>query len=118
MVLMNLFVGQQQRRRHGEQTESGGRRWWEELREECGNIHMATCKTDKKWKSAVSHDKLSPGPVTTQRGDGEGDGREGTYVYLWLIHVEGWQKPTQSYELLSSSKNQSINNSQSRPQRQ
>ena len=31
--------------------------------------------------------------------DGEGDGRgrfkrEGTYVYLWLIHVDVWQKPT------------------------
>ena len=21
--------------------------------------------------------------------------REGTYVYLWLIHVDIWQKPTQ-----------------------
>ena len=21
--------------------------------------------------------------------------REGTYVYLWLIHVGAWQKPTQ-----------------------
>ena len=21
--------------------------------------------------------------------------REVTYVYLWLIHVDGWQKPTQ-----------------------
>ena len=21
--------------------------------------------------------------------------REGTYIYLWLIHVDGWQKPTQ-----------------------
>ena len=20
--------------------------------------------------------------------------REGTYVYLWLIHVDAWQKPT------------------------
>jgi len=20
--------------------------------------------------------------------------REGTYIYLWLIHVDGWQKPT------------------------
>ena len=31
--------------------------------------------------------------------DGEGDSRgrfkrEGTYVYLWLIHVDVWQKPT------------------------
>ena len=22
-------------------------------------------------------------------------GREGTNAYLWLIHVDGWQKPTQ-----------------------
>ena len=22
-------------------------------------------------------------------------GEEGTYVYLWLIHVDVWQKPTQ-----------------------
>ena len=31
--------------------------------------------------------------------DGVGGGREvqegGTHVYLWLIHVDGWQKPTQ-----------------------
>ena len=29
---------------------------------------------------------------------GEGGGRfkrEGTYVYLWLIHVDVWQKPAQ-----------------------
>ena len=24
--------------------------------------------------------------------------REGTYVYLWLIHVDVWQKPTQYYK--------------------
>ena len=23
--------------------------------------------------------------------------REGTYVYLWLIHADVWQKPTQYY---------------------
>ena len=22
-------------------------------------------------------------------------GRKGTYVYLWLIHVDVWQRPTQ-----------------------
>ena len=37
--------------------------------------------------------------ITTQRGEmgREMGGRfkwEGTYVYLWLIHVEIWQKPT------------------------
>ena len=26
---------------------------------------------------------------------GEGFRREGTYVHLWLIHVDVWQKPTQ-----------------------
>ena len=38
--------------------------------------------------------------VTTQRGEmgremGGGPRREGTYVYLWLIHLDVWQKPTQ-----------------------
>ena len=32
-------------------------------------------------------------------GDGRGGGREvqecGTYVHLWLIHVDVWQKPAQ-----------------------
>ena len=27
--------------------------------------------------------------------DGVGEEREGTYVHLWLIHVDVWQKPTQ-----------------------
>jgi len=26
--------------------------------------------------------------------------REGTWVYLWLIHVEVWQKPTQHYKAM------------------
>ena len=26
--------------------------------------------------------------------EGERIEREGTYVYLWLIHVDIWQKPT------------------------
>ena len=29
-----------------------------------------------------------------QGWDTEEDGREGTYVYLWLIHVDTWQKTT------------------------
>ena len=24
--------------------------------------------------------------------------REGTYVYLWLVHVDVWQKPIQYYK--------------------
>ena len=30
-----------------------------------------------------------------RREIGERFKREGTYVYLWLIHVNVWQKPTQ-----------------------
>ena len=26
--------------------------------------------------------------------------REGTYVYLWLIHVDVWQKSTQYYKAI------------------
>ena len=26
--------------------------------------------------------------------------REGTYVYLWLIHADAWQKPTQYYKAI------------------
>ena len=26
--------------------------------------------------------------------------REGTYVYLWLIHVDVWQKPTQHRKVI------------------
>ena len=32
------------------------------------------------------------------RGTGEKFKREGTYVYLWLIHVGVWQKPTQQWK--------------------
>ena len=39
------------------------------------------------------------GPCDNLEGwNGVGGGRgvqEGTYVYLWLIHVDVWQKPTQ-----------------------
>ena len=40
------------------------------------------------------------GSVTTQRGrmeweEGERFKKEGTQVYLWVIHVDVWQKPTQ-----------------------
>ena len=26
--------------------------------------------------------------------------RDGTYVYLWMIHVDAWQKPTQYYKAI------------------
>ena len=27
--------------------------------------------------------------------------KEGTYIYLWLIHVDVWQKPTHYYKAIS-----------------
>ena len=36
-----------------------------------------------------------------QGWDREEGGREGTYVYLWLIHVGIWQKTTTSVKQLS-----------------
>ena len=45
------------------------------------------------------------GSVTTQRcGHGREQGgkfkRKGTYVHLWLIHVDIWQKPIQYYKAI------------------
>ena len=31
-------------------------------------------------------------------GGGGGNEREGTDVYLWLIHVDVWQRPAQYYK--------------------
>jgi len=32
---------------------------------------------------------------------GEGFRREGTYVYLWLIHVDVWQRPKKYYKVIT-----------------
>ena len=35
-------------------------------------------------------------------GDGSGVQGEGTYVCLWLIHVDVWQRPTQYCKAITS----------------
>ena len=47
MVLMNLFVGQEQRHRHREELcgHNRGRRGWDELGEQHGNIYITVCNT-------------------------------------------------------------------------
>ena len=62
--------------------------------------YITICKIDSQWEFAVWLRKHKQGLCINLEGwDGEGDGRgfkrEGTYVYLWLIHVDVWQKPTQ-----------------------
>ena len=69
----------------------------------CGESNMETyitiCKIDSQWEFAVCFRELKQGLCINLRG---GMGREmggrfkrpGTYVYLWLIYVEIWQKTT------------------------
>ena len=74
---------------------------------ECGvnwesNIetYITIYKIDTQCKFAVWHRWLKPSAPTTRRGGmgrevGGRFEREVTFVYLWLIHVDVWQKPTQ-----------------------
>ena len=67
--------------------------------------YITICQIDSQWKSAVWLRELKPRLCNNlDRWDGEGGGREfqeeGTYVYLWLIHVDVWQKPTQYYKAI------------------
>jgi len=50
---------------------------------------ITICKTDSQWEFAVCLSKLKQELCINLEGwDREGDGREGIYIYLWLIHVE------------------------------
>ena len=95
LVLKNLFTGHQWRNKYTEKTYGHGGRGGES--EMCGNSNMETyiitCKIDSQREFPVWFRTLNQGLCINLEGwDGEGDGREfkreGTYVYLWLIHVE------------------------------
>ena len=69
-----------------------------------GESNMETyttiCNIDSQREFAVWLRKLKQGLCINLEGwdGGEMGGRfkrEETYVYLWLIHVDVWQKPTQ-----------------------
>ena len=50
--------------------------------------YITICKIGSQWDFAICLRKLKQGLyINLQWWDGEEDGREGTYVYLWLIHV-------------------------------
>ena len=79
MVLKNLFIGQQWRNRHREQTYEHGERGGEG--EMYGKSNMETyitiCKIDSQQEFAVWLRKLKQGLcINLERWDGEGDGRE------------------------------------------
>ena len=55
--------------------------------------YITICNIDNQWEYAVWLRKLKQGlRIHLEGWDGERDGREvqreGTYVYLWLIHIE------------------------------
>ena len=78
-MLKNLFLGQQWRNRHREETYGRGERGGEG--EMYGESNMETyitiCKIDSQWEFAVWHRKLKQGPsINLEEWVGEGDGRE------------------------------------------
>ena len=105
---MNLLAGPQWRCRHRKQTcgHSGGRRK-RKGRIESG-IEAYTLPYVKYIASGnLLYDAWSSNLIlcdNLQAWDGVGKKfkREGTYVYLWLTHIDIWQKPTQHCNQLSS----------------
>ena len=60
--------------------------------------NITICKIDSQWEFAVCLRELKQWLCInlegwTGREMGGRFKREGTYVYLWLIHVDVWQKP-------------------------
>ena len=67
--------------------------------------YVTICKIDSQWELLHDLENTNWGSVNTQRDGTERElgGRfkeEGTYVYLWLIHVDVWHKPTQSCKVI------------------
>ena len=65
--------------------------------------YITICKIDSQREFAVCLRELKPGLWNSLEdwGGREVGGRvkrEGTYVHLWLIHADVWQKPTQYYK--------------------
>jgi len=98
---MNLFAGQQWRHRHREQTvDMRGRRGRDKRRQQHGNTYTTICETGSQWGCAVLLRVLQQVLCDNLEGWKVVGGRrrakmEATYVYLWSIHIDVWQKPTQ-----------------------
>ena len=109
IVLMNLFTGQQWRYRNREKIY-GHREWGEEgegrlYGESNVETYIAICKIGSQWEFAVWLRELKQGLCNNlEDWDGKAVGEmfrtEGTYVYLWLIHVDVWQKLTQCCKVI------------------
>ena len=78
---------------------------WKHIHFPSPNIYTTICKIDSQWKSAYDTGNSDLGSVITQMGGmvwevGGMFKTEGTYVYLWLIHADVWQKPIQYYKAI------------------
>ena len=73
----------------------GGGRGWGRLREQHWNVCITICKTDGQCGFADDVRGSGSGLADKLKGWGGRCRREGTYVHLWLIHVDVWWKPTQ-----------------------
>ena len=70
-----------------------------------GNIYTTICKIDSQWEFAIWLRELRLGLFDNLQGlDGVGGGKDAQegeeYIYLWLIHVDVSQKPTQYYKAI------------------
>ena len=66
-------------------------------------IYISICKIDSLWEFVVWCTELKPVLCDNLEGvqgkmEVQEAGREGTYVYVWVIHIEVWQKTTQHYK--------------------
>ena len=68
-------------------------------------MYITRYKTASYWKVAVQH--REPSLVLSDNTEGWGGvgavgrfRREGTYVYLWIIHIVVWQKPTHYFKAI------------------
>ena len=87
---MSFFAGQQWRRRHKEQivdTAQGEEGEGGTNRDSRTETHTLTC-VKQIASDILLYDAGSPNPMT--------------YIYLWLIHFDVWQKPTNMIKQLSS----------------
>ena len=91
IVLNNLFSGQKWRNTYRKQTYGHGERGREGgmYRENNMETYITIYKIDSKWDFAVCLRELKLGLYISLKRWNEGaDGRDGTYVNLWPIHVE------------------------------
>ena len=73
---------------------------WDKLREQHRNITLPYIRLDSQCEFAAWHRELKSGALWQPRAVGGRFKREGTYAYLWLIHVDIWQKAMQYYKAI------------------